>query len=201
VLKPSSQLLVISDGRSGLYRTLLSIWKLACTPNLVTILSAPDKVSVIEKSIYTVTEDTSESGPPYEILKCRGGWQKEILKIVRKIQFDLIGFIAERDMFLPNYSDLICGKVSPNESYLATYRQRRKFGNSKIHSPVPFSERIPISTLVLHRKDVTNFLHAAVFHQNFECNISRELYNNRNMSDQGLVRVLIQSNTRSPYDL
>jgi len=114
VPKPNSQLLVISDGRSGLYRTLLSIWKLTCTSNLVTILCAPDKVSAIEKSIHTVTEDTSESGPPYEILQCGGGWQKEILEILRKIQFDLIGFIAERDMFLPSYSDLICGKVSPN---------------------------------------------------------------------------------------
>jgi hypothetical protein len=201
VPKPNSQLLVISDGRSGLYRTLLSIWKLTCTSNLVTILCAPDKVSAIEKSIHTVTEDTSESGPPYEILQCGGGWQKEILEILRKIQFDLIGFIAERDMFLPSYSDLICGKVSPNQSYLSTYRQRRKFGNSKVHSPVTFSERIPISSLVLHRKDVTNFVHAAVFYQNFECYIPKALYNSRNTSDQGSVRVLIQSNTRSPYDL
>jgi hypothetical protein len=201
VLNPTSQLFVISDGKSGLYRTLLSIWKLAYPPNLVTIVSAPEKVSVIEKSIYTVTEDTSQSGPPYEILKYGVGWGKKILEIVKNSQFDLMGFIAERDMFLPSYSDLISGKVCLNASYIATYRQRRRFGNSKVRRPNAFSERLPISSLVLHRNDVTNFLHTAVMYSNFECHVPRVLYSNRDKSEPGIVRILVQSNTRSPYDL
>lgn len=104
---------VLSNGRSGLYRSLLSLWKLDSYPSLVTILCQVNQSQIIEKSIFTVSEDTGLQGPETRILESRESWRLQLLRDAGVLDYQKIGFLVERDMFLPKYAELIWWENHP----------------------------------------------------------------------------------------
>ena len=186
---------VFSNARAGLYRTLLSIWKLDPRPSQITILTGHGMTPEIKKSIFTVSEDTSDVGPDCRIYEARTNLRDEILGYSQMSNFHFSGFISERDMFLPDFSDLIHGKVELESSNSFSYHQRMKFGNSRVI--IPKNRTLtPLSATVLSREYIlTSFL-------NTNLSVNLELLSPQHQNIiQGSPRVIIQSNIRSAFDL
>ena len=188
---------VLARAQVGLYRTLLSVWKLETRPNLVTILYPNGEVNTIEKSIYTVSEDTSDQGPQLRLLDNSSGLQVHVLNDALAHNFDITGFLVERDMLLPNYGEIITKGITISKILGLNYFQRRRFGNSRSthhHQGI----RNPLSTLVLPKSQVENFLNHSELLPKDEIILSVPI-DSDNRSVMG--RVLVQSNIRSPFDL
>ena len=148
---------VISKGQAGLYRSLLSIWNLENEPSKVTILCPEASADVVNKSVFTVSEDTSKSGPLISVRETENHlWPKIILEESRDYLFHSTGFLYERDMFLPNYSQMFSLGKDPTQHILLPYYQRRKFGNSKIVMPGG-RQSIPLSSLILSNNSSEDF--------------------------------------------
>ena len=191
------QLYVLSDGRAGLYRTLLSVWKLELLPTNLTILTNPDKSEVIRRSINTVTEDTNQIGPPTQIMENNLGWKNQILEDCSNRSFDASGFLAERDMLLPEYSQITSGTKTIDQITYLSYQQRKRFGNSRKKSG-KLGAKNPISSVVLAHSQISNFLNDTVFLENYQFIIPS---NQQYKLDDSKPKLLIQSNIKSPFDL
>ena len=188
---------VFASARVGLYRTLLSIWKMDSKPNLVSIFHPIGKREIIEKSIFTVSEDTSDSGPAVRLIENRDSLKASILNDVPNVSFDATGFLVERDMLMPSYAEIMCRDFVRDQNLALAYYQRRKFGNSKLVSP-KLGARIPISSLVLDSSQILSFFsHAELLDRN-EFFYTKEFDFS---SEDRIGRVIVQSNIHSPYDL
>lgn len=186
---------VFSNARAGLYRTLLSIWKLDPRPSQITILTGQGMTPEINKSIFTVSEDTSDVGPDFQIYEARTSLRDEILRSSQVSNFHFSGFISERDMFLPNFAELIHGKVELKSSNSFSYHQRMKFGNSRVILPKNRTST-PLSATVLSRELIlTSFLNT-----NLSVNLELLTFQPQNIIE-GSPRVIVQSNIRSAFDL
>lgn len=186
---------VLSNAKAGLYRTLLSIWKLDPRPTGITFMTGRGLTTEIEKSIFTVSEDTSDSGPDLKIREVRRDLQVEILEDTLESTFQISGFISERDMFLPNYSELIEGNYGLSALNTFSYYQRMKFGNSRvIHTNN--QTKVPLSASVMSNDFIRNSIMNTNFFENLE--ISSPQPTN---VIEGRPKVIIQSNVRSAFDL
>jgi hypothetical protein len=186
---------VVSNARAGLYRTLLSIWKLDPRPSHITIITSQGLTPEIEKSIFTVSEDTSDIGPNVRIHEKRNDLQSEILadSVVSSFQFS--GFISERDMFLPDYSNLIEENMEINAINTFPYHQRTKFGNSRVIFPSN-QKKIPLSAVVMSQTLICTLFTKA----NFLLNLELTPFLTPLLIEGG-SRLILQSNIRSAYDL
>jgi hypothetical protein len=195
VIDVNFHIYVFSNARAGLYRTLLSIWKLDPRPSRITILTGQGMTPEIKKSIFTVSEDTSDLGPDFEVHEASTNHREEILGCSRTSNFQFSGFITERDMFLPNFSELISGDVELDSSNVFAYHQRMKFGNSKIILP---KNRLstPLSATILSR----DFILTSFMDTNLLVNLELLAHQPQN-TIEGSPRVIIQSNIRSAFDL
>jgi len=173
----------------------LSIWKLDPRPTQITIMTNQGMAPEIKKSIFTVTEDTSDIGPNVRILEKRNDLQAEILadSIVSTFQFS--GFISERDMFLPNYSNLIEGNIKISAINTFSYHQRMKFGNSRVINPNN-QTRIPLSATVMSQTLICTLFTKANFLLNLELTPPMAP-----LQIEGSPRLILQSNIRSAFDL
>lgn len=148
---------VISKGQAGLYRSLLSIWNLEYEPSKVTILCPEGLGDVVNKSVFTVSEDTSKSGPLISVRETENHlWPKIVMEESRDDLFHSTGFLYERDMFLPNYSQMFSLGKGPTQHTLLPYYQRRRFGNSKIVIPGG-RQSVPLSSLILSNNSREDF--------------------------------------------
>ena len=186
---------VISNARAGLYRTLLSIWKLDPRPSQITILTGQGMTPKIKKSIFTVSEDTSDVGPDCQINEVGSNLQDVIRNCSQISNFHFSGFISERDMFLPNFSELIDGKVELKSSNSFSYHQRMRFGNSRVILPKRRA-LTPLSATVLSRE----FILTSILNTNLSVNLEHLSHQSQNIIE-GTPRVIIQSNIRSAFDL
>ena len=193
--KENFHIYVFSNARAGLYRTLLSIRKLETRPSQITILTGEGMTPEIKKSIFTVSEDTSDFGPDFQVHEARTNHQEEILSYSRASNFQFSGFISERDMFLPNFSELIDENVELKSSNVFPYHQRLKFGNSKVILPKTRTST-PLSATILSREFIlTSFLNTNLL-------VNLELLSNQPHNlIEGSPRVIVQSNIRSAFDL
>jgi hypothetical protein len=149
----------------------------------------------IKKSIFTVSEDTSDSGPDFEVCETRTNYQEEILAHSRTTFFQFSGFISERDMFLPNFSELIEKNLLLKSSNVFPYHQRMKFGNSKVILPKD-RKSTPLSATILSR----DFILTSFLNNNLLVNQEFVSLQPPNLIE-GSPRVIIQSNIRSAFDL
>jgi hypothetical protein len=186
---------VLSNARAGLYRTLLSIWKLETRPSQITILTGQGKTPEVKKSIFTVSEDTSDLGPDFQVLETRTNHQEEILSHSQVSNFQFSGFISERDMFLPNFSELIDVGVQLKSSNAFPYHQRKKFGNSKVVLPKERTST-PLSATILSR----DFILTSFLNTKFLANLELLSHQPQNLIE-GSPRVIVQSNIPSAFDL
>ena len=188
---------VNADARVGLYRTLLSIWKLENLPDVVSIFHPPGKREIVEKSVFTVSEDTSECGPPLRLIERSGSLEKALHEDVQVFDFEVTGFLQERDMLLPSYTELMREVYKADQVTGIGYYQRQRFGNSKLTIP-KVGSRNPIASMIIKRSHLssliatTNFLEEETFYN------SKALYL---VKDSNKGRVVVQSNTASPFDL
>jgi len=190
---------LISKGQAGLYRSLLSIWNLEDEPSKVTILCPEGSVDVVNKSVFTVSEDTSKSGPLISIRETKNHlWPKTVMEESRDNLFPSTGFLYERDMFLPNYSQIFTLGKGPTQHTLLPYYQRRKFGNSKIVMPGG-RQSIPVSTLILSNNSREDFFKDITLSSEMDFNSS---------SQSGLLPlkfrkpvVIVQSNLKSAFEI
>ena len=188
---------VLSKGRSGLYRSLLSLWKLENYPNLVTILCQVNQTEIIEKSIFTVSEDTGLQGPETRILESRDSWRLQLVRDAGVLEDQNIGFLVERDMFLPKYAELIGGEITLGAYNALTHFQRQRFGNSKLLHPVA-GAKVGLSALVLSKSLVLN-LSKEIEHLHEAATIIPKESNLEYRPAEPLV--LIQSNIKSAYEV
>jgi len=188
---------VLSNGHSGLYRSLLSLWKLHTYPNLVTILCQVNQTEIIEKSIFTVSEDTGLQGPETRILESRDSWRLQLVRDAGVLEHQNIGFLVERDMFLPKYAELIGGKITLGAHNALSHFQRQRFGNSKLLHPVA-GAKVGLSALVLS-KPVALILSKEIEHLDEAATLIPEESNLKYRSAEPLV--LIQSNIKSAYEV
>jgi len=188
---------VLSNGRSGLYRSLLSLWELENYPNLVTILCQVNQTEIIEKSIFTVSEDTGLLGPKTRILESRDSWRLQLVRDAGVLEHQNIGFLVERDMFLPKYAELIGGKITLGAHNALSHFQRQRFGNSKLLHPVA-GAKVGLSALVLSKPAALN-LSKEIEHLDEAATLIPEESNLKYRSAEPLV--LIQSNIKSAYEV
>lgn len=188
---------VLSKGRSGLYRSLLSLWKLDYYPNLVTILCQVNQTEIIEKSIFTVSEDTGLQGPETRILESRDSWRLQLVRDAGVLEHQNIGFLVERDMFLPKYAELIAGKITLGAHNALSHFQRQRFGNSKLLHPVA-GTKVGLSALVFGKPVALN-LSKEIKHLDEAATLIPEESNLKYRSAEPLV--LIQSNIKSAYEV
>jgi hypothetical protein len=188
---------VVANAQVGLYRSLLSVWKLDSQPHTVSIFYPPGKRETIEKSLFTVTEDTSDPGPTVRLIENKGGLTDSILRDSSSLHFETTGFLVERDMLMPNYTDIISQNLDSYQKLGLAYYQRRKFGNSKLTYPIK-GAKIPISSLVIKSSQIINFINNTKFLQRNEFSYPDQL-DSLNINNVG--RVIVQSNIPSPFDL
>lgn len=197
MFEPNFQLYVLANGYAGLYRTLLSVWKLDTLPKILTILYKTGTLETVKKSIYTVCEDTSESGPTIHLIERRFDLKSYVLDEQFNLNSGTLGFLAERDMLMPSYADIVNEKVIVSRIQGIPYHQRTRFGSSKLKFP-KVDLINPISSILLERNYVLEFLEKAKFTGKNEfiypdcIDINLEVSNGR---------VIVQSNIRSPFDL
>jgi hypothetical protein len=188
---------VVANAQVGLYRSLLSLWKLDFQPNSVSIFYPPGKREIIEKSLFTVSEDTSDPGPTVRLIENKDGLRASILKDSSSLHFETTGFLVERDMLMPNYADIMSQNLDSYQKLGLAYYQRRKFGNSKLTFPVN-GVKIPMSSLVIKSSQIINFINNTKFLQRNEFSYPYEL---DFLSINNVGRVIVQSNIPSPFDL
>ena len=188
---------MLSNGRSGLYRSLLSLWKLESYPSLVTILCQVNQSEIIEKSIFTVSEDTGLQGPETRILESRDSWRLQLVRDAGVLELQKIGFLVERDMFLPKYAELISGKIILGAHNALSHFQRQKFGNSKLLHPVA-GAKVGLSALVISKTLALNLPNEIEILDEFATIIPEES-NQEYRSSEPMV--LVQSNIKSAYEV
>ena len=188
---------VLSNGRSGLYRSLLSLWKLESYPSLVTILCQVNQSEIIEKSIFTVSEDTGLQGPETRILESRDSWRLQLVRDAGVLEHQKIGFLVERDMFLPKYAELISGKITLGAHNALSHFQRQKFGNSKLLHPVA-GAKVGLSALVISKTLALNLPNEIEILDEVATIIPEES-NQEYRSSEPMV--LVQSNIKSAYEV
>jgi hypothetical protein len=188
---------VLSRGGSGLYRSLLSLWKLEIYPDLVTILSEREQLGTVEKSIFTVSEDTGIQGPETRVLETRNRWRTQLVEDSAIFGHENIGFLVERDMFLPNYSKLIDGEIGLGSFNVLSHFQRQRFGNSKLFHP-SVGAKVGLSTLILSRSLISTYSKDIETVNEAEIIIPEK--SNLDYSSREPM-VLIQSNRKSPYEM
>lgn len=119
----------------------------------------------------------------------------EILSYSQASNFQFTGFISERDMFLPNFSELIKEDVQLKSLNVFPYHQRKKFGNSKVICPNDRTS-IPLSATILSRE----FILKSFLNTNLLVNLELFSHQPQNLIE-GSPRVIVQSNIRSAFDL
>jgi hypothetical protein len=196
---PDFHIYLISKGQAGLYRSLLSIWNLEDEPDKVTILCPEGYTDAINKSVFTVSEDTSKNGPMISIRETKSHpWQSIVMEETKNNRFHSTGFLYERDMFLPNYSQIFTFGNGPTQHTLLPYYQRRRFGNSKIVKPGsrPF---VPFSSLVLSNGCREDFFKEITLSSDMEFISSSQ---SRLLAFKSIKpTVIVQSNLKSAFEI
>jgi len=156
-----------------------------------------NQTEIIEKSIFTVSEDTGLLGPKTRILESRDSWRLQLVRDAGVLEHQNIGFLVERDMFLPKYAELIGGKITLGAHNALSHFQRQRFGNSKLLHPVA-GAKVGLSALVLSKPAALN-LSKEIEHLDEAATLIPEESNLKYRSAEPLV--LIQSNIKSAYEV